>query len=335
VGFPTNTSQSQRNKVVQVAKQFYLRRNSKVVGPISDEAVKKQIGRGKIQLTDEIGGASAGPWKLVSDVPALAKLIEPPVDAYGDDAYGDDAYQLPPAKQKKKKTQVADANTKRKKPDQEGLSVGLIALLCVGAFLFLGLVVGGGILVANNIAAENAAENAAKELRRQETLARQAEEDRLLAERRKAEEEELDNKIQQLPRTYSVGETSSAFALATLKTESYIASFETGSTHLSGDLKAVNFLMSEGFWQVSISVSKADPFRENNEYRLSCQVDRVVTIPDRNDFKTPKGKRMYDERIESLTNGSWVIHLTEDEMSSPQNAFTQQFLRVLRVSCRE
>jgi formylglycine-generating enzyme required for sulfatase activity len=57
--------------------QFFIQRNGKVIGPFSYDSVKDRIGSGKIRATDQVAKASTGPWKTISDVPALVKLLDP------------------------------------------------------------------------------------------------------------------------------------------------------------------------------------------------------------------------------------------------------------------
>jgi len=71
--------------------QFFFQRNGKVVGPVSSDAIKKEIRSGRIRATDQIGRASDGPWKTIGDVPVLAKLFrQPTVAAAIDDLPGTD-----------------------------------------------------------------------------------------------------------------------------------------------------------------------------------------------------------------------------------------------------
>ena len=87
--------------------RFFIKRNGKVIGPFSPDAVKDRIGTGKIRVTDQIGSAGDGPWKAIDSIPGLAKLFEPllgaePFDDLPDTAWGYDASQLPARRKKRK-----------------------------------------------------------------------------------------------------------------------------------------------------------------------------------------------------------------------------------------
>ncbi len=68
-----------------MARKFFIRRSGKVTGPVSPDDVTKGIDTGKIRSTDDISNAATGPWKLIGDVPTLAKLIESSYEVYDDD----------------------------------------------------------------------------------------------------------------------------------------------------------------------------------------------------------------------------------------------------------
>jgi hypothetical protein len=61
-----------------MAGSYFIKRGEKVIGPMAPDALKDRIGTGKIRATDQIGSASAGPWKPITDVRGLAKLFDPP-----------------------------------------------------------------------------------------------------------------------------------------------------------------------------------------------------------------------------------------------------------------
>jgi predicted NACHT family NTPase len=121
-----------------MAGSYFIKRGEKVIGPLSPDALKDRISGGKIRETDQVAKASTGPWKAILDVPALANLFESELDDDSFDAYGDDAYGLPLPKQNKKKTPEVTKQRTKKGADKQGLSGGVIALLCVGPVLVLG-----------------------------------------------------------------------------------------------------------------------------------------------------------------------------------------------------
>ena len=55
--------------------QFFIQRHGKVVGPFSSDEIKYQIGTGKIRATDQIGSASAGPWKVIGSLNIIESAI--------------------------------------------------------------------------------------------------------------------------------------------------------------------------------------------------------------------------------------------------------------------
>lgn len=53
-------------------EQYFIRRGKTVRGPFSPDDVKKRVTAGRIRDFDRISAARTGPWKRISEIPALA-----------------------------------------------------------------------------------------------------------------------------------------------------------------------------------------------------------------------------------------------------------------------
>jgi hypothetical protein len=60
-----------------MAKQFFIRRSGKVVGPILADKLKENVASGKIRVTDQVGESNEGPWHVVGEVPTFEKMLSP------------------------------------------------------------------------------------------------------------------------------------------------------------------------------------------------------------------------------------------------------------------
>jgi hypothetical protein len=60
-----------------MAKQCFLKRGNKVVGPMGTDDLKQRVANGKIIASDELCATRTGPWKRIDSVPSLRELIGP------------------------------------------------------------------------------------------------------------------------------------------------------------------------------------------------------------------------------------------------------------------
>jgi hypothetical protein len=47
--------------------EYYVRRGSKVTGPVSARVIRKNIDHGRLRSTDEVGSSESGPWKSLNE----------------------------------------------------------------------------------------------------------------------------------------------------------------------------------------------------------------------------------------------------------------------------
>lgn len=68
-----------------MAKQYFIRRSKKIVGPLDVSTLKQSIKDGKTSGSDMVGPAREGPWKRIDSVPALNQLLPEPDDDWSED----------------------------------------------------------------------------------------------------------------------------------------------------------------------------------------------------------------------------------------------------------
>ena len=57
------------------ANEFYIRRGTQILGPVSDRKIRLNIDKEKIRSKDEIGASQDGPWEALGDIDSYSSLF--------------------------------------------------------------------------------------------------------------------------------------------------------------------------------------------------------------------------------------------------------------------
>ncbi len=57
------------------ADEFYIRRGTQILGPVSDRKIRVNIDQEKIRINDEIGGSQDGPWEVLGNSDSYSSLF--------------------------------------------------------------------------------------------------------------------------------------------------------------------------------------------------------------------------------------------------------------------
>jgi len=115
-----------------MAKQYFLKRGKKVVGPMAAADLKRQVSNEKIIASDELSETERGPWKRVDAVPALRDLISPAEDEWFTDDIDDEFhFQAPGREETSRSNDDADDVSERFPWRLVAVVGGALAGLCV------------------------------------------------------------------------------------------------------------------------------------------------------------------------------------------------------------